>query len=158
MNWRQIEALVAAGMEIGSHSVTHTPPALLGPRELLREMVESKRVLEDRLGVQIRSASSPTGFPNPRLALAAREAGYHALCYGRIALWAGPEESFEIPRLPVKCGTTISVFSRMVVGDPTLIAPMRRRQLVRDALKRSLGVNAYRTLRRGVLGLFGASR
>jgi peptidoglycan/xylan/chitin deacetylase (PgdA/CDA1 family) len=69
MNWSQIRALHSAGMEIGSHTVTHRPPALLSDAELRDELLESRRILEDGLGTDVLSISSPTGFFNPRMRL-----------------------------------------------------------------------------------------
>jgi peptidoglycan/xylan/chitin deacetylase (PgdA/CDA1 family) len=85
MGWEEVKALHRAGMEIGSHTLTHRPPARLSDAELRYELTESKKRLEDRLGVPVRSISSPTGFANPRMSDLAQEAGYIALCGGRIA-------------------------------------------------------------------------
>ena len=86
MTWRQIRALHAAGMEIGSHTVTHRPPSTLDDKALRYELCESRRMLEDGLGAPVVSISSPTGFFNPRMRLIAREAGYQALCFGLAGL------------------------------------------------------------------------
>lgn len=152
MSWDQIRSLAAAGMEIGSHSMTHRPPTGLSRAELLSEMADSRKALEDRLGQPILTASSPTGFYNPQLVPAAQEAGYRGLCFGRIALWRAPRDAYRIPRLPVKLRTTSRELSGMASGDRGLIARMRAQQLVRNGLKKTLGVDLYIRLRRVLLG------
>src|SRR5262245_20744834 len=72
MNWQQIRALHSAGMEIGSHTLTHRPPATLDDDDLRYELGESRRILEEGLGSPVTSISSPTGFFNPRMRLIAQ--------------------------------------------------------------------------------------
>jgi peptidoglycan/xylan/chitin deacetylase (PgdA/CDA1 family) len=158
LSWDQLKALASAGMKIGSHTMTHRPPATLTPAELLRELEDSKRMLEDRLGQAIVSASSPTGFFNPRMATAAREAGYSALCVGRIAAWRESDSAFAIPRIPVKARTSTPDVRRAAIGDPRYITTQRRRQIARDGLKSLLGMDTYLRLRRWYLHMRGARR
>jgi peptidoglycan/xylan/chitin deacetylase (PgdA/CDA1 family) len=153
MTWEQIRALAAAGMEIGSHSLTHRPPAALQRREIEIEMAESRKRLEDRLGVPVVSASSPTGFFNSEMIPVVQTLGYRGLCTGRIALWRDPLERFRIPRIPVKPGTTPAEFGRMVLGDRWLLGRLRGAQMVRDGLKAALGVEGYSRLREILLRL-----
>ncbi|MBI4241873.1 MAG: polysaccharide deacetylase family protein [Candidatus Rokubacteria bacterium] len=155
MAWEQIKALAAAGMEIGSHSLTHRPPATLQRADLQIEMAESKKRLEDRLGLSVVSASSPTGFFNSEMIPVVQALGYRGLCTGRIALWRHPLERFRIPRIPVKLRTTPAEFGRMVLGDRWLLWRLRGEQIVRDGLKAALGVEGYSRLRRTLLRLVG---
>lgn len=151
MSWDQIRSLAQAGMEIGSHSMTHRPPSLLTAAELDSEMCDSKKLLEDRLGQAVVTASSPTGFFNPEMIPAARAAGYRAICYGRIGVWDGRAAQGAIPRIPVKPGDDAGRVLRMATGDRLLIGSMRARQAVRNGLKRGLGVDRYLRLRRSLL-------
>ena len=52
LTWRQLHALERRGIEIGSHTVTHADLTSLSDREALRELVQSRRALERRLGHQ----------------------------------------------------------------------------------------------------------
>lgn len=153
MTWEQIKALAASGMEIGSHSLTHRPPAALQRADLEIEMSESKKRLEDHLGLSVVSASSPTGFFNPEMIPVVQTLGYRGLCTGRIALWRDAMDRFRIPRIPVKPGVTLPQFGRMVFGDRWLLGRLRGAQLVRDGLKAALGVDGYIRLRRVLLRL-----
>jgi peptidoglycan/xylan/chitin deacetylase (PgdA/CDA1 family) len=151
MTWAEIRGLVAAGMEVGSHSVSHRPPASLSREELERELRDSKKAIEDALGTRVLSASSPTGFTNVDMIPVAREAGYLALCFGHIGLWTDPAEAFGIPRIPVKRDTSAEHLRKLVLGDPGLIRRLRWTQVVRDGLKRALGVERYLALRKWLL-------
>jgi peptidoglycan/xylan/chitin deacetylase (PgdA/CDA1 family) len=156
MTWDQIKSLAASGMEIGSHSMTHRPPSTLSRAELLSELSDSRKALEDRLGIRVATGSSPTGYFNPSIGPLARDAGYRGLCVGRIDLWRRPGDEFGIPRLPIKLQTRESEFQGLVSGDRGLIARRRAEQMIRNGLKRTLGVAAYSRLRRVWLGATGS--
>jgi peptidoglycan/xylan/chitin deacetylase (PgdA/CDA1 family) len=158
MGWGQLRDLVAAGMEIGTHSLTHRPPASLSPADLDHELRESRRLLETGLGIQVLTGSAPTGFHNPRIGGAARAAGYTALCVSRIGLWRPGADPFAIPRVPVKDSTTLAIFESVCRGEAATLRGLRARQAVRDALKRGLGVGGYLRLRRALLALRGGGR
>jgi len=158
MTWDQIRSLSVAGMEIGTHSLTHRPPATLSPAELDQELRESRRILEEGLGAPVVTGSAPTGFHNPRIGAAARAAGYHALCVSRIGLWRPAADPFAVPRVPVKMGTPLDLFERLARGDAAPLRALRARQVMRNAVKRTLGVGPYLRLRRTLLGLKDRSR
>jgi peptidoglycan/xylan/chitin deacetylase (PgdA/CDA1 family) len=153
MRWDQIRELASAGMEIGTHSLTHRPPASLTAAELDHELRESRRILEDGLGIPVMTGSAPTGFHHPGIGAAARAAGYRALCVSRIDLWRPDGDPFAIPRVPMKPGTSLVLFERLASGEDAPLRPLRARQALRNALKRGLGVGPYLRLRRALLAL-----
>lgn len=80
---RELCDLAAAGVEIGSHGLTHVDFSTLDVKELGREITESKGILEDILGQPVRSLAVPYGQPRqmtPHLFRMAREAGYDRVC------------------------------------------------------------------------------
>jgi peptidoglycan/xylan/chitin deacetylase (PgdA/CDA1 family) len=103
-NWNDLHAAVAAGFEIGSHSLSHARLSEVSskPTQLNAEITGSKHLLEDRLGVGCRYIAWPYGtlsdideasFEN------IRSAGYEA-AFGnfRIAVAPGKTDLFCIPR------------------------------------------------------------
>jgi peptidoglycan/xylan/chitin deacetylase (PgdA/CDA1 family) len=148
MDWRQLRALHAAGMEIGSHTLTHRPPATLNDAELRHELLASKRLLEDGLGTPVTSISSPTGFFNPRMSVIAQEVGYRALCYSQVGLVADDGQAFSLNRVAVKPTMHQSGFAALLRFDDKLLRRLRRQQRLRDVARKTLGVNAYLRLRR----------
>jgi D-aspartate ligase len=65
LTWAQIEEMSRNGVEIGSHTMTHPTLAHLNdPQEIEYELMESKRILEDRLHQNILAMSYPTGGPD----------------------------------------------------------------------------------------------
>jgi peptidoglycan/xylan/chitin deacetylase (PgdA/CDA1 family) len=79
LTWAEIEQLAGAGVEIGSHSVTHPNFAWLDPADTADELGNSRRAIERRLGFAPTTFAIPLGQSKnwPAAAdLAAREAGY----------------------------------------------------------------------------------
>jgi peptidoglycan/xylan/chitin deacetylase (PgdA/CDA1 family) len=79
LTWDDVREMAGLGFEIGSHSVNHPDMARIPLDEARRELVESKRTLEQRTGKTVRFFAYPFGgqeqFPTDRLPLV-YEAGY----------------------------------------------------------------------------------
>jgi peptidoglycan/xylan/chitin deacetylase (PgdA/CDA1 family) len=75
-SWQELETLVDAGWEIGSHTRTHPRLPELTDVVLASELQGSRRDCEDRLGVPCRSIAYPYGAVDERVADAVAEAGY----------------------------------------------------------------------------------
>jgi peptidoglycan/xylan/chitin deacetylase (PgdA/CDA1 family) len=148
MHWQQIRALHAAGMEIGSHTLTHRPPATLADDDLRYELFESRRLLEDGLGAPVTSISSPTGFFNPRMRSLAREAGYRALCFGQVGLAADGGDPFSLNRVAVKRAMREEQFQALLRFDRGIIRRLRSQQVVREWARKALGPDVYLRIRR----------
>lgn len=155
MNWSQIRALQTAGMEIGSHTLTHRPPSVLNENELRYELSESRRVLEDGLGAPVNSISSPTGFFNPLMRDTAKEVGYRALCFGRIGLASDRGDPFSLNRIAIKRMIDEKQFKNLLMFNKRTIAVMRMRQSVRDMARHTLGLGGYLRARRILLRTLG---
>ena len=77
MDEAQIRDWLAAGHEIGSHTLTH-PHLTALPREQARaEIFDSKKQLEDRFGIPVRHFCYPYGDQDEAVREMVAEAGYH---------------------------------------------------------------------------------
>jgi peptidoglycan/xylan/chitin deacetylase (PgdA/CDA1 family) len=86
MGWREIERLMAAGAEIGSHSATHPDFRWLGPDAMLDELARSRQTIEQRLGITPTSFAIPWGQAaswSAAATAAARGVGY-ATIYAQV--------------------------------------------------------------------------
>jgi peptidoglycan/xylan/chitin deacetylase (PgdA/CDA1 family) len=61
LSWSDLSALRGAGLEIAGHSMTHAWLPGLSPSRLAAEVVDSKRLIEDRLGAEVRCFAYPYG-------------------------------------------------------------------------------------------------
>jgi len=78
MGWPELQDLVARGVEVGSHTLSHPHLTALDDHELGRELRESRERLEDKLSVRCRFLAYPFGEEDERVRAAARSSGYEA--------------------------------------------------------------------------------
>jgi peptidoglycan/xylan/chitin deacetylase (PgdA/CDA1 family) len=78
MTWDELGSLHEAGWEIGSHTCSHPRLSQLDDRELLRELRDSRRVCEERLGA-CHTLALPYGDGDARVLPAAMDTGYAAV-------------------------------------------------------------------------------
>ena len=101
MNNKQIEEMSRAGIEFGSHTVTHPDLAHCSPEQIRNELIESKQMIEQVIGKEIVSVAYPFGSVNDTIKAAAAEVGY---LFG-IATNSGPvkfsKDFFEIRRTQI---------------------------------------------------------
>ena len=84
----EARALHEAGMELGSHSVTHPDLRVLkNPFRLRHELVASRRAIEDLTGEPCVTFAYPSGLRNRRVALAVAAAGYRLAFIDRSGPW-----------------------------------------------------------------------
>lgn len=87
MSWEQLAEMRDAGVNIEGHTVSHQDlRGKKGFRDtpeydewLRRELVDSKQMIENKLGVKVRALALPYGFYNEKVQKAAEEAGYEAI-------------------------------------------------------------------------------
>jgi peptidoglycan/xylan/chitin deacetylase (PgdA/CDA1 family) len=81
----ELRELAGAGVELGAHTVTHPDMSLMGHEECLREMTESREVLERLIGAPVTTFAYPFCRYNAAAVAAAADAGFLAAvtCEGR---------------------------------------------------------------------------
>lgn len=78
MGEAEIRRLLAAGWELGAHTVSHPRLTTLAPREAQMEIWSSKETLEEKFKTPVDSLSYPYGAHSPDLCEMVRKAGYKA--------------------------------------------------------------------------------
>ena len=78
MTWEQLQELVTAGMEIGSHGHYHLYLTKITDPELDRELTDSKKIIENHLGISVNAIAHPFGIYNDHIIEAMKTAGYLA--------------------------------------------------------------------------------
>ena len=125
---REIAEMQAGGMSFQSHGHDHVVLLGLSDQSLDRQLRDSKRRLEDRLGTAVDFFAAPYGFVSRRIILAARRAGYRAVCTSRE--WLARPGSPVVSRIAVHSWTTPADLLGLLRGRPLPYA----RRLARAAL------------------------
>lgn len=114
MTWDEVRALDRAGIEIGSHTVSHPFMVQLNDNELASELTQSKQRIEQETGTTVQSLSYPTGgaqFYDDRTVRMAQTAGYRfAVSYDHASVKLPKLKPFEIPRIHVEPFVTLPDF------------------------------------------------
>ncbi len=99
LNGAELRAMLATGMEIGSHTVSHVCLTDADDKLLRTELSDSKAVLEDILGCEIFSFAYPYGVCDERCVNAVREANYRAACTTRTGWALRDKDPYRLRRL-----------------------------------------------------------
>lgn len=101
VTWDQVAEMARNGITIGSHTMHHRYLPTAPAPELAREVTESKRLLEERIGQPVRFLSYPIGGFNARVQAAVKSAGYLAACTTNRAAPAGGEYPYALRRIKI---------------------------------------------------------
>ncbi len=108
----ELRAMIAAGLEIGSHTRRHLDLTKAAPEEIESEVAGSKRDLEDRLSAPIRTFAYPYGRFNGRVRETVAAAGYAAACATRSGFVRAAEDRYAMRRVTITWDDTLSSFAR----------------------------------------------
>lgn len=124
LSWDQIEKLISEGMDIGSHTLNHERLTDLSPERAWQEIAESKKKLEEKLGIPITSFCYPGGdYHATHVDMIAR-AVYTSACTaspGRIDF----KNLFTLPRLAVQASDSFYIFRKKVDGKMAFFTMVR---------------------------------
>lgn len=104
MTWEQVQMLHDNGMEIGSHTMQHFDLPACEPEVAYDEIVQSRKILEEKLGAPVVSFSYPVGSYNEDIANMVYEAGYSNAV--TTVPSTNQEYLYEIPRQRIMGGET----------------------------------------------------
>ena len=153
LTWAQLREMVATGMEIGSHSLTHPFMHRLDAAGLRHEFGESKRILEDRLRQTVRSASLPRGWEPRQFEDVLRELGYRVFCTSRVGWWYPGGRSLSMPRVIVRRGLTVEEFVAIADAHPRSLWRLQASERAKNVVKRFVGQRGWSWLRTPLLAL-----
>jgi peptidoglycan/xylan/chitin deacetylase (PgdA/CDA1 family) len=121
MNSDQIIEMYHAGWEVGSHSMSHPDTTILEPEQQRYEIVESRKFLQDILGLPILTFAYPFGAEDRAATDYAHFAGYIA-AMGATGFTSdqGSSNLYVLQRMEVKGQDDVKTFLRFLPwhGDP----------------------------------------
>ena len=98
MSWENIHEMQSAGIDFGSHTLTHPDLTRLPQEHVDREVRESKRTLEKALGGEVSAFAYPYGYHTRTIREVVKK--YYSLaCSGRLGVVTGASEPFALERI-----------------------------------------------------------
>jgi peptidoglycan/xylan/chitin deacetylase (PgdA/CDA1 family) len=116
LGWGQIREMQRAGMSFQSHGHEHVDLTKLTIRELLSQLRESKRQLENGLGTAVQFLAVPYGLFDWRVLNAAREQGFNAVCTSKA--WPARPHAQAMGRVAIYRPTRPAEIRRIVTRHP----------------------------------------
>ncbi len=101
MTWEQVRAMSAGGMEIGSHTVHHYTLNEINLKEMERELLLSRLMLETNVPGSAPIFANPFGETSPAVVRLLERTGYQAACSSVVGLNRQGENLYMIRRLSV---------------------------------------------------------
>lgn len=118
LDWEHVGAMASGrhGVEFGSHAVRHENLDTLEQPQMQQEVVESKAILESRLGIPVEGFAYPGGAWNEAIKQALIGAGYRYGLTTRHGFNDRSTDLFELRRNEVGHGGNLVLFGATVSG------------------------------------------
>ncbi len=145
MTWEAANALVAAGMDVGSHGMSHVRLIACPPARLRHELIESKAVLEQRLNRPVTSFAFPFGRAcdyDTMAWQAARAAGYTIVASAKYGWNRGGNGARPLARIDVSASDTPWTVAAKVNGAMDLLVLFEGARFRRGLARRRAGLGA----------------
>lgn len=83
IQWEEVKEMVKSGLcTVGSHTVSHSALTYLSPERCLYELYQSKRKIEQQLGIVVQHFSYPHSLQNSAVQQAVKNVGYKSAALG----------------------------------------------------------------------------
>lgn len=101
LSWPKVKEMSDAGIVFGSHTLTHPHLTRCNEKDLRAEVTDSKKIIEDRLGREVRHFCYPYSDYDERVEDMVREAGFATACTTQKGAVLAGTDPLRLPRLTV---------------------------------------------------------
>lgn len=133
LSWKQIREMSDAGVDIQSHSFSH--PFLTQRRHrswdegqysdwLANELVQSRKVLEEKTGKKVRFLAYPYGDFDSRVVKTAQESGYDAAVTAEFGSVHADSDKFRLHRVVIDTSMSFADYRRLIGSRPMKLVSM----------------------------------
>jgi peptidoglycan/xylan/chitin deacetylase (PgdA/CDA1 family) len=116
LSWTEIEEMSKNRISFGAHSLTHPQLTRLAPTEVQREVLGSKKLIEDRLGKEVKFFCYPRGDFDDRVKAIVAKAGFSGACTIRPGATSLRSDLFALPRVYISRDDTLDDFRKKLNG------------------------------------------
>lgn len=127
LSWDEARSMISEGIAFGAHTVSHPILTRVSLEQAEHEMAESKKQIEEKLGIPVRTIAYPNGQKSdisPALEKAAEKVGFQAA----FSLMPGPSpldevqcNPFSIRRIYIGSADTLPRFAAKLAGVSRLL-------------------------------------
>jgi peptidoglycan/xylan/chitin deacetylase (PgdA/CDA1 family) len=116
MSWQQAQELRDAGMEIGAHTLDHVDLAIQPPASAHRQIDDSRRMLQQRLGASVNSFAYPSGRYTAATVKMVADAGFTSAVTTNFGARHTAANLLTLARVRVPGGISLPNFTRNLGG------------------------------------------
>lgn len=126
MSWDMLREMAAHNIQIGSHTKTHRWLPDLSREEIRSEIVDSKKIIEDKLGVAVDVFSYPMGGLTSEIVDSVKSAGYRVGCATNPPHGISPLNPYSLQRIKItRTSDYLVLFALKVSGYYSLMKHKR---------------------------------
>ncbi len=154
LTWNQLQEISASGIECGGHTHSHPQLDTLSSAQVIHEIIQSKKVLEEHLGQKVTSFAYPFGYYIANVRKQVQEAGYTSACAVKHAMSSEMTDPFTLARLMIKSDTTVDAFAALLdARDANMFTTMytRARTPLWQVVRRSTALIAHHYSQEGLV-------
>jgi peptidoglycan/xylan/chitin deacetylase (PgdA/CDA1 family) len=111
LTWTQVQEMSAAGMDVQAHTLSHPHLRALAPEAAMKEIAESKAILEKRLGTPVVALAYPFGEYNNAVIGLVKRAGFECAVTINSGYQQRADELFTLHRIRVSYNDTLQNFA-----------------------------------------------
>lgn len=116
LTWEQLQELVLAGFAVGSHGINHSNLRKAKDAELLRQIRDSKAVLEKRLSITIDAFCYPYAIYDKRALAVLSDQKYTMAFVVDGSIYQSPQYPYQMSRVLITYDTTLAEFAKLLQG------------------------------------------
>lgn len=114
LNENQLKEMMDGGIEIGAHTITHPHLTKISREEAYNEILTSKKILEDLLGVEINFFAYPYGDYGEETESLVEKAGFQGACITKTGIVKKGADFFALKRVAIRHNTDFFKFKRKI--------------------------------------------
>lgn len=145
LSWRQVSEMSNHGMVFGSHGHSHLRMTDIPIHEALEELHKSRRILENKLGLDVYNFSFPYGEYNIEGFNLGLQAGYRKIYCSNHGFYTG--DDVPIPRNSIHNKINLNDIQSFLNPSASTRLLWKGEDFLKYILKKTIGLNRYRLLR-----------
>jgi len=153
----ELKEMIDAGMEVGSHGLTHRYLLTMARKEAMKEIFDSKDELEQRINAKVESFAPVGGHYRKWMIDTARATGFKAFATMVPGVTSLSKDFTILRRNHIQSHHNYTYVEGLLRGDSHILCVNNIRYWCLYGLKSIFGLNNYDRLKASILGKFSRS-
>jgi peptidoglycan/xylan/chitin deacetylase (PgdA/CDA1 family) len=153
LSWDNLREMVAAGMSIQSHTMTHPFLKQQSDDEITSELRDSKSTIEKELGTPVEFISLPNGSYGPTFKTIAKKTGYAGACCSVIGFNTQSTDQYFLRRIHVSGKYRIEDYKKIVMAKGYFVEFLAGKKNIKILIRTLMGENLYFWVYRLIFGI-----